>query len=83
MKVTVKNGKLIPSPWYRIRFLISLRIWPQTVPFWIADRLPWFARKPIVNFLADREVLHNFLLTDRALSGDTFISSGWTVCIKW
>jgi hypothetical protein len=55
MRVSVKNGELQISRAWRVRQFVVC--WLAVSAFWLADRLPWFARKRVINWLADREVL--------------------------
>jgi hypothetical protein len=55
-----------------------LWIWARwELPLYLADRLPWFARKHAINLLMGREVYWDFMLAERS-SGDMF-----SACVKW
>jgi hypothetical protein len=81
VKIQVKDGELIAPLWFRLsrKPLICL----TQAAFWLADRLPWFARKLAVNWLAGRIIYHDFISTDQRIAGHTFISDGWFLCMKW
>jgi hypothetical protein len=58
-----------------------LRIWAWVAAFWVADRMPWFLRKRLINILAGREIMHDFMCAEQLTSG-SFIDSGWVICVK-
>jgi len=72
MRVTVRDGKLIAPFW--IRALRVIRIIAIVGPFAITDRLPWFLRKPIMNWLLGQECYR-----DLAPVREPFEY----ICIKW
>jgi hypothetical protein len=76
--VKIKDGKLI-TPWY-CRPVAICKIHLIGLPFRICDRLPWFARKRLLNWLLGEQCFTDFTQTDRLLKSDELIKDP---IIKW
>jgi hypothetical protein len=63
---------IIKPRWYRILYG-HLFGWA----LWTTDRLPWFARKRIFNWMLGKEYFTDFHQADQVLSG------AGLACIKW
>jgi hypothetical protein len=63
----------LPQYWFPI-------IYWTTVLF-LADRLPWFARRVIINLLVGREILTTFVMTDQLRK--PMLDRELFICMKW
>lgn len=72
--VQVKNGRLREHP---VRHAVRMFVdyYMVVSAFWFADRLPWFARKRVLNWLIGEETFVDFMQSD--------VRGPFEVCIKW
>jgi hypothetical protein len=95
MKAFWVNGLMRGGRWGLTRSGVSYNVSAYLfVAAWeAAKHLPWFARKRLINWLAgpratrrpyfrDRDVLYDFVLSDRVALGG-FVSSGWFIFVDW
>lgn len=77
MRVSIKNGQLVVPLSRRLRWKLNCAYWTFTV--WSIDRLPWFARKRLFNWIFEID-FHDFQQTDRVISGSILKHP---ICVKW
>lgn len=77
MRVSIKNGQLRFSLLTRIRWKVEAPYWTATV--WFIDRLPWFARKRLLNWIFPDSNFHDFHQSDRIAHGGSLNGAS----IKW
>jgi hypothetical protein len=80
LSVKIKGGRLMTPLWWRATRPLIHVYWDCT--FRLADSLPWFLRKHVMNFLLGGESFYNFMGTDYSLRRDLDGVFSFC-CVKW
>lgn len=78
-RLVMKDGKLY-EPWYWRQLRLCMECYPLQATLYVMGRLPWFARKRLLNWYVGQEFLTDFMFQDKCKIFD--VEAGYA-SFKW